>query len=121
MRGGVICLLILTCAAAATAGEVIFREEFTDGLPDGWRFLNQRGDCAGEWDASEPPGVSAGSLRCDLPVDASARATWAAPRIDLKPSTSYRLSFRVLLGDIVDAGRGAYVILYENGEPAPSH
>ncbi len=125
MRHAFICLIVCACAAAASAGEVIFRADFADGVPGararGWRFLNQRGECSGEWDAAEPPGETAGSLRCDVPEDASARATWAAPRIELKPATSYRLSCRVMLGDVSEGSKGAYVILYENGEPSPDH
>jgi hypothetical protein len=121
MRHAFVCLAIIAGASAACAGEIVFREEFSGGLPAGWRFVNERGDCSGEWDAAEPPGEGAGSLRCDLTADASARATWAAPRISLKPATTYRLRFRVMLGEITEGARGAYVILYENGEPAPTH
>ncbi len=119
MRLILIGALSLLTVLAASAGEVIYEADFNDGAPDGWRFANQRGECSGEWDGTEPPGEEAGSLRCDVPEDASARATWIAPRIDLKPSTTYRLSFRVMLGDISEGPRGAYVILYENGEPSP--
>lgn len=121
MRLMLVWALALTTALAACAGEVVFSADFDDGQPEGWRFLNQRGECSGAWDATEPPGEEAGSLRCDLPTDETARATWAAPRIELKPATAYRLRFRVMLGDISEGARGAYVILYENGEPAPSH
>ncbi len=110
----VACLLCVTAAA-----ETVFEADFNDGAPEQWRFLNQRGECSGEWDPNEPPGPEAGSLRCDIPEDDSARPTWAAPRIDLKPATSYRLSYQVMLGDISDGAKGAYAILYENGEPSP--
>lgn len=113
------CALLVALSVSFTWGEVVYRADFNDGRLEGWRFLNQRGECSGEWDASEPSGEGAGSLRCDVPEDAAARATWAAPRIELKPDTAYRLSFRVMLGDISSGSRGAYVILYENGEPSP--
>lgn len=119
MRPTMIFVLTMTTALAACAGEVVFSADFSDGQPEGWRFLSQRGECSGEWDGSEPPGEEAGSLRCAIAEDLTARATWAAPRIDLKPSTTYRLTFRVMLGDISEGPRGAYVILYENGEPSP--
>jgi len=118
MRLTAIVALIVATAFTACAAEVIFEEHFDDG-PGDWSFLNQRGECSGEWDATEPPGEQAGSLRCGITDDLSARATWEAPRIDLKPATTYRLTFRAMLGDISEGGRGAYVILYQNGNPAP--
>lgn len=119
MRLMLVCALTITTACAGFAAEVVFQADFDEGAPEGWRFMNQRGGCSGEWDPSEPPGDAAGSLRCDVPEDVSARATWGAPRIELNPATSYRLSFRVMLGDISDGAKGAYVILYQNGEPSP--
>ncbi|MFW6437809.1 MAG: hypothetical protein ACOCZ7_02240, partial [Armatimonadota bacterium] len=112
-------LLLIMVTFTACAAEVIFEEHFDEGVPEGWHFLNQRGECSGEWDATEPPGERAGSLRCTITDDLSARATWQAPRIDLKPATTYRMTFRTMLGDIAEGGRGAYAILYQNGEPSP--
>lgn len=121
--------LAVTVACLATSllvarAQPVFEAHFDAGvgeMPEGWRFLNQRGDCAGVWDRTEPPGEGAGSIRCDIPTDAGARATWAAPRIEVKGGTAYRLHFRVMLGEVAEGPKGAYVILYEDGVPAPDH
>ncbi len=109
----------LTVAGAQPVFEAHFDPDEGD-TPEGWRFLNQRGKCSGAWDRTEPP-PDGGSIRCDIPEDVTARATWAAPRIELKGNTAYRLRLRVMLGEVTEGAKGAYVILYEDGVPAPDH
>ncbi len=116
----IICLAVALSIAGA---QPVFEARFDSGAgeaPEGWRFLNQRGECSGAWDRAEPPD-NGGSLRCDIPADATARATWAAPRIELKGGAAYRLRLRVMLGEVTEGAKGAYVILYEDGVPAPDH
>ncbi len=121
MRMAVV-LIAVTVACGLAVGEPVFVADFEgaeDGGPVGWSFERQRGDCSGEWDRAEPP-PGGSSIRCDVTENAAARATWTCTRrIALKPDTAYRLSFRVMLGDVSEGSKGAYVILYENGEPSP--
>lgn len=115
-------LLTLSLVGLASAAPV-FEEDFETGagsVPANWSFAQQRGVCAGAWDATEPP-PSGRSIRLDITDDPTARATWTyRPRIEVKPSTAYRLTVRVLLAD-VDPSAKAYVILYENGLEDPAH
>lgn len=115
MRTLLICTVMMCALTTAGMGaETIFSADFAgQTTAEGWQFANQRGQASGEFDATEPP-EQPGSIRCDIPADNSARTTWVAPRIELKPNTAYRLRFRVMLGDIGNGSRGAYVILYEN-------
>jgi len=121
MRPFAACVMLLLLTVAATA-QPIFTADFeaaTDGVPDGWRFSADRGECAGAWDEAEPP-PTGHSIRLEVPEDATARATWSyADRIPADPDTCYRLSFKVMIA--TPGGAGGYVIIYENGEPAPSH
>jgi len=122
MRSVLTCLLIALATTMAGA-QPAFEEHFEQGeadAPAGWRFLNQRGTCSGAWDRTEPPPDGA-SIRCDVPDDETARATWVAPRIELKGDAAYRLRFRMMLGEVSEGAKGAYVILYEDGVPAPDH
>lgn len=118
---------IIVCAVASLAiasAQPVFEARFDAGqgaAPEGWSFANQRGECSGAWDRSEPPGEGAGSIRCDIAEDITARATWTAPRIAVRGGAAYRLRYRVMLGEIAEGGRGAYVILYEDGVQAPDH
>ncbi|MEA3400742.1 MAG: hypothetical protein U9R79_05785 [Armatimonadota bacterium] len=115
-------LMVVLVAAASCGAQPVFRADFeSEGeAPSGWRFAQVRGECSGAWDHSEPAGGS--SIRCDIPEDASARASWiCTKRIELQPDTAYRLRLRVMLGDISEGAKGAYVILYEDGVEAPDH
>jgi hypothetical protein len=113
-----VCCLLSSGALAAP----VFEEHFEDGeeeQPAGWRFLQQRGECSGAWDESEPPGGR--SIRLAVAEDATARATWAyEPKISIKPSTAYRLSVRVMRAEVGPKGR-VYLILYEDGLQDPAH
>ncbi|MGC9318117.1 MAG: hypothetical protein ACP5KN_08790 [Armatimonadota bacterium] len=115
-------LAIALLTAASCSGQPIFHADFEGegDAPAGWQFAQVRGECSGAWDHSEPPDGS--SIRCDVREDDSARASWiCTERIELEPDTAYRLRLRVMLGDISEGARGAYVILYEDGVEAPDH
>lgn len=51
------CAMLMTFAIAAPAQPILTAdfEAATGGVPDGWRFSADRGECAGAWDDSEPP------------------------------------------------------------------
>lgn len=109
-------LCTLPFAAAQTVWQEGF-EQAKDGRPVGWSFGATRGAVSGAWDASEPAGGH--SIRLEV-KETGGRATWTyAQRLALKPSTNYRLQFKVLRAKIEPGGR-AYVILYENGVEAPA-
>ncbi len=118
-----LCLLALILCIGTAFAEPVFMADFeaaTDGVPDGWTFVNQRGECSGEWDDSEPL-PNGHSIRLDTTADATARATWApTQRIALQPETAYRLSFNIMLATS-GGGKGAYIIAYENGVEAPAN
>ncbi|MCE5241535.1 hypothetical protein LLH23_23980 [bacterium] len=113
----VLCLFSsLTLAVGQTAWQEGF-EQAQGGQPIGWSFSATRGAVSGAWDASEPAGGH--SIRLEV-KEAGGRATWIyGPRLPLKPSTCYRLQFRVMRVNVQARGR-AYVILYENGVEAPA-
>ncbi len=110
------CCLLSSVALAAP----VFEEHFQEGegnAPAGWQFLQQRGECAGVWDRTEPPE----SIRLDVDEDATARATWShVGKIAIKPSTAYRLSVRIMRAGVSPEGK-VYVIAYEDGVEAPDH
>jgi len=115
-------LAMIVLMPMAVHAEPIFTADFeaaTDGVPDGWRFQQTRGVCSGTWDQAEPP-PAGHSIRLSILDDDTARATWTfLEHIPAQPETCYRLSMKVMLA--IPGATGAYVILYENGEPAPSH
>ncbi len=110
-------LALLWCASAGAATYTADFEAGAGGAPEGWRFVQQRGKCAGKWDTLD----GSRCIRLSVADDPTARATWhCEQRVAVKPNTPYRLRVRVLVAEVGRAGR-AYVIAYENGVEAPSH
>ncbi len=52
-------VVLVSCVwVAVAAAAPVFEEHFQEGegnAPAGWQFLQQRGECAGVWDRTEPP------------------------------------------------------------------